>query len=204
MGLAFAADGKLYGTQHGRDQLHEIWPKIFPNPEYDAENPGEELVQINKDDDFGWPYCYFAMDRKKLVDAPEYGGDGIVDKRCSTKKEPILAFPGHWAPMSLMFYTGTAFPERYRHGAFITFHGPWNRAPRPQAGYRVVFQPLVNGAESGQFETFATGFASPNATNSQPDTAAHRPVGIATAPDGSVYVTDDAGGRIYKITYHAH
>jgi len=203
MGLAVAADGKLYGTQHGRDQLHEHWPKVFPSADYQAENPGEELIQINKDDDFGWPYCYYAMDQKKLVDAPEYGGDGTRNTRCATKKEPIVAFPGHWAPMSLAFYTGTMFPERYRHGAFVAFHGSWNRAPQPQAGYRVVFQPLVNGAESGPYETFADGFAGEDAGNIQPDTAKHRPVGIAVGPDGSLFVTDDAGGRVYKITYRA-
>ena len=203
MGLAFAADGKLYGTQHGRDQLHDNWPQIFPSPEYQAENPGEELMQINKDDDFGWPYCYYAMDQKKLVDAPEYGGDGTRNTRCTGKKEPVVAFPGHWAPMSLMFYTGTAFPERYRHGAFIAFHGSWNRAPLPQAGYRIVFQPLVNGVETGPYETFADGFSGSHAENLQPDKAKHRPVGLAMAPDGSLIVTDDAGGRIYRITYHA-
>ncbi|MEO5904975.1 MAG: PQQ-dependent sugar dehydrogenase [Gemmatimonadaceae bacterium] len=201
MGLAVAADGKLFATQHGRDQLGEHWPKLFPSADYQAENPGEELVQVNRGDDFGWPYCYYAMDQKKLVDAPEYGGDGANDSRCTTKKAPIAAFPGHWAPMSLMFYTGTAFPERYRNGAFIAFHGSWNRAPRPQAGYRVVFQPLVNGAESGPYETFADGFAGSHKENSQPDTAIHRPVGLATAPDGSIFVTDDARGRIYRITY---
>ncbi len=203
MGLAVAADGKLFATQHGRDQLGQNWPKIFPSVDYQAENPGEELMQVNKGDDFGWPYCYYAMDQKKLVDAPEYGGDGTKDSRCATKKGAIAAFPGHWAPMSLMFYTGTTFPERYRHGAFIAFHGSWNRAPRPQAGYRVVFQPLVNGAVSGLYETFADGFAGSQKENIQPDTAIHRPVGLATAPDGSIFVTDDAGGRIYRITYRA-
>lgn len=203
MGLTVSADNKLFATQHGRDQLGQNWPKIFPSPDYQAENPGEELVQVNDRDDFGWPYCYYAMDQKKLVDAPEYGGDGANDSRCTKRKPPIVAFPGHWAPMSLMFYTGTKFPERYRHGAFIAFHGSWNRAPRPQAGYRVVFQPLVDGAEGGPYETFADGFAGSDKKNIQPDTAPHRPVGLATAPDGSIFVTDDAGGRIYRITYRA-
>lgn len=202
MGLAFSADGKLYGTQHGRDQLHDNWPASFPSPDYQAENPGEELLQINEGDDFGWPYCYYAMDQRKLVDAPEYGGDGTKTSRCTNRKGPIVAFPGHWAPMSLMFYNGTVFPERYRHGAFIAFHGSWNRAPRPQAGYRIVFQPLVNGAESGPYETFADGFAGPHSQGASPDTPLHRPVGLAMSPDGALFVTDDAGGRIYKITYH--
>ena len=201
MGIAVAPDGKVFATQHGRDQLNQNWPKIFPTTKYSAENPAEELMQVNQGDDFGWPYCYYAIDAKKLVDAPEYGGDGTKSARCSDKKAPAAVFPGHWAPMSLLFYTGTAFPERYRGGAFIAFHGSWNRAPEPQAGYRVVFQPLANGASSGDYETFANGFVADTGLALQPGTAKHRPTGLAQAPDGALIVTDDAGGRIYRITY---
>ena len=64
-----------------------------------------------------------------------------------------------WAPMSLLFYKGTAFPAKYKVGAFIAFHGSWNRTSEPQEDFRVVFQPLANGAASGTYETFADGFA---------------------------------------------
>jgi len=201
MGIAVAGDGRVYATQHGRDQLWQNWHKIFPDSVYSAENPAEELQQVNQGDDFGWPYCYYAVDQKKRVDAPEYGGDGKKTDRCASKKGPVAVFPGHWAPMSLLFYSGTAFPERYRNGAFIAFHGSWNRAPLPQAGYRVVFQPLANGASSGDFETFADGFAQQTGIQLQPGTAKHRPTGLAQGPDGSLFVTDDLGGRVYKITY---
>ena len=201
MGIAIAGDSKVYATQHGRDQFLQNWPKIFPTPEYSAENPAEELLQVNQGDDFGWPYCYYAVDQKKLVDAPEYGGDGKKTDRCASKKAPVAVFPGHWAPMSLLFYSGTAFPEKYRSGAFIAFHGSWNRAPKPQAGYRVVFQPLANGAASGDFETFANAFVADTGLALQPGTAKHRPTGLAQTPDGALIVTDDAGGRIYRITY---
>jgi len=201
MGIAFGPDGKLYATQHGRDQLNANWPKIFPTTTYSAENPAEELMQVNQGDDFGWPYCYYAVEPKKLVDAPEYGGDGQKSARCSSKKAPVAAFPGHWAPMSLLFYSGSAFPARYKDGAFIAFHGSWNRAPEPQAGYRVVFQPLTNGAVNGNYETFADGFASIPPAQVQPGTAKHRPTGLATGPDGALYVTDDLGGRVYRITH---
>jgi glucose/arabinose dehydrogenase len=203
MGIAYASDGKAYATQHGRDQLHDNWPKIFPTTKYQAENPAEELMQINQGDVFGWPYCYYAVDQKKLVDAPEYGGDGTKSARCGDKKSPVAVFPGHWAPMDLLFYSGSSFPARYKDGAFITFHGSWNRAPEPQAGYRVVFQPLTNGATSGEFETFADGFAAVAPAQLQPGTAKHRPTGIAQGADGALYVTDDLGGRIYRITYGA-
>jgi glucose/arabinose dehydrogenase len=201
MGLAFGPDGKLYGTQHGRDQLHDNWPKLFPTTQYQAENPGEEFIQVNQGDDFGWPYCYYAVDQKKLVDAPEYGGDGKKSTRCDSKKGAVAVYPGHWAPMSLLFYSGSTFPAKYNGGAFIAFHGSWNRAPDPQAGYRVVYQPMTNGAASGAYETFADGFAQVPPAQLQPGTAKHRPTGLAQGPDGSLIVTDDMGGRIYRITY---
>jgi glucose/arabinose dehydrogenase len=201
MGIALGPDGKLYSTQHGRDQLYANWQKIFPTTVYSANNPAEELMQVNQGDDFGWPYCYYSNEVKKLVDAPEYGGDGKKTDRCASKKEPVAAFPGHWAPMSLLFYSGNALPARYKNGAFIAFHGSWNRAPDPQAGYRVVFQPLTNGATSGEYETFAGGFAQLPDSLLQPGTAKHRPTGLAQGPDGSLYITDDMGGRIYRVTY---
>ena len=201
MGIAFGPDGKLYATQHGRDQLHDNWPKLFPTTTYQAENPAEELMQVNQGDDFGWPYCYFAVESKKLLDAPEYGGDGAKSTRCSDRKAPVAVFPGHWAPMSLMFYAGSNFPAKYKDGAFIAFHGSWNRAPEPQAGYRVVFQPLANGASSATYETFADGFSGVPPAQVQPGTAKHRPTGLATGPDGALYVTDDLGGRVYRITH---
>ncbi|HUQ83395.1 MAG TPA: PQQ-dependent sugar dehydrogenase [Gemmatimonadaceae bacterium] len=193
-------DGALFVTQHGRDQLHDNWPKVFPTTQYQAENPGEELLQVAQGDDFGWPYCYYAMDEKKLVTAPEYGGDGKKTDRCDSKKGPVAVFPGHWAPMGVLFYTGDRLPSRYRDGVFITFHGSWNRAPDPQAGYRVVFQPMTNGQASGEYETFADGFAGLPPGEIQPDRAKHRPVGLAQGPDGALYITDDAGGRIYRLT----
>ena len=203
MGIDVASDGKLYATQHGRDQLHDNWPKLFPTTTYQAENPAEQLMQVNEKDDFGWPYCYYSADEKKLVDAPEYGGDGKKSARCDSRKAPAATFPGHWAPMSLLFYKGSAFPAKYKDGAFIAFHGSWNRAPETQAGYRVVFQPMSNGAASGAYETFADGFAGLSGPALQPGTAKHRPTGLAAGPDGALYITDDAGGRIYRVTHGA-
>jgi glucose/arabinose dehydrogenase len=203
MGIAYGPGGLLYATQHGRDQLHDSWPKTFPSYTYQAENPAEELMQVNAGDDFGWPYCYYSVEEKKLVDAPEYGGDGKRGDRCTGKKGPVAIFPGHWAPMSLTFAgSGTgSFPEHYRSGAFIAFHGSWNRAPEAQAGYRVVFQPMSGGSAGGDFETFADGFTGLPEGQAQPDRAKHRPTGLAFAPDGALFITDDAGGRVYRVTY---
>jgi len=193
-------DGKLWTTQHGRDQLGGS-----PNGDwsfddrYNSENPAEELLQVNQGDDFGWPYCYYSNELHKLVLAPEYGGDGKKVEQCAQKKEPVAAFPGHWAPNALMFYTGSAFPARYKNGAFIAFHGSWNRTGQPQAGFNVVFQPIANGKAAGPYEIFADGFA-PNVTSGRGG-GGHRPTGLAQGLDGSLYVSDDAGGRIYRIVY---
>ena len=190
-------DGKLWTTQHGRDQLGGEQGSWSFSPKYNAENPAEELMQVNQGDDFGWPYCYYSVEEKHLVLAPEYGGDGKKTERCAQKKEPVATFPGHWAPNALFFYSGSAFPAKYKSGAFIAFHGSWNRTGESQAGFNVVFQPLSGGKSAGAYEIFADGFS----PNSGGTTGNHRPTGLAMGTDGSLYVSDDAGGRIYKIVY---
>ena len=174
VGLTIGPDGKLWGVQHGRDALFQNWPNLF-DAKYGAENPAEELIQVNNGDDLGWPYCYYSNVEKKLVDAPEYGGDGKKTDRCADKKGPVAAYPGHWAPNGVMFYTGSMFPAKYKDGAFIAFHGSWNRAPEPQDGFRVVFQPMKDGKTAGDYETFADKF-SPNSGGAGPN---RRPTGVA-------------------------
>ena len=191
-------DNQLYVMQHGRDQLAG-WPKLFTN-EQNAEIPAEELFRVTRGDDFGWPYCYFDPLQKKKVLAPEYGGDGQQVGRCASMKGNVAYFPGHWAPNGLLFYTGTAFPARYREGAFVAFHGSWNRAPLPQGGFKVVFQPMRNGRASGEYEVFADGFApNLNVARGQQSTGNRRPSGLAQGPDGALYITDAVGGRIWKV-----
>jgi glucose/arabinose dehydrogenase len=101
-----------------------------------------------------------------------------------------------------VFYNGTRLPAKYNGGAFISFHGSWNRAPEPQDGYRLVFQPMRGGVTNGAYEVFADGFAGVPPAQLQPGTAKHRPTGLAFSPDGALYVTDDMGGRVYRITYN--
>jgi glucose/arabinose dehydrogenase/mono/diheme cytochrome c family protein len=197
-GFAFDAAGRLFATQHGRDQLFENWPKLYTQ-EQGANLPAEELVQMSQGDDFGWPACYFDDAQNKLVLAPEYGGDGgRTIGSCAQKKAPLAAFPAHWAPNDLAIYQGNAFPNAYQGGAFIAFHGSWNRAPSPQGGYNIVFQPLNDGKASGKYVVFADGFAG---AHKDPGQAAHRPSGLAVGPDGALYISDDIRGRIWRVTY---
>ena len=189
---------QLFVMMHGRDQLHDLFPALYTTQQ-NALLPAECLYAIKKGDNAGWPYIYYDQIQHKKILAPEYGGDG---KKTGGENaiDPAAAFPGHLAPDGLLFYTGKMFPEKYRNGAFIAFHGSWNRAPEPQAGYFVVFQPFKNGKPDGKWEVFADGFAgTPQQVAS--GRADHRPCGLAQGADGALYVTDDAKGTIYKITY---
>jgi glucose/arabinose dehydrogenase/cytochrome c551/c552 len=199
-GYAFDSSGRLYVTQHGRDQLPQLWPKLYPDVKHATELPAEEVVQVIKGADYGWPECYYDQFQKKLVLAPEYGGDGgKAVGVCAHRTGPVAAFPGHWGPMDMVIYKAHAFPAPYRGGMFIAFHGSWNRAPEPQEGYDVVYQPMADGHTSGPYVIFARGFAG---AHKDPGGADHRPSGLAVGPDGALYIADDQKGRIWKVTYH--
>jgi glucose/arabinose dehydrogenase len=193
--LAVGTDGALYATQHGRDQLAQNWPKLY-DWKQSANLPAEVLLRVEQGADFGWPYCYHDPEQRRLVLAPEYGGNGKEVGRCAGKRGPLAVFPAHWAPNGVAFYTDSALPEPYRNGAFIAFHGSWNRSPEPQGGYKVIFQPLSDGKPAGDFEVFADGFAG---KEMEPASAEHRPSGVAVGPDGSLIVTDDQKGRIWRL-----
>jgi len=196
-GFAIDSSGRIFVTQHGRDQLHANWPEFY-KPEQEATLPSETLLLLKAKGDYGWPECYDDPFVKKLVLSPEYGGDGKTVGVCASKIPAIAELPAHWAPNAMVRYDQKKFPEHYRGGVFIAFHGSWDRAPYAQGGYNVVFQALDGDHASGQCEIFADGFA--GAVES-PAQAEHRPTGLAVGPDGALYVSDDVRGRIYRIDY---
>ncbi|MEO8416724.1 MAG: PQQ-dependent sugar dehydrogenase, partial [Ginsengibacter sp.] len=148
---------KLFVMQHGRDQLNTIFPALY-SAKQNAQLPAECMYALTNGANAGWPYIYYDPFKKEKILMPEYGGDGkkTLD---SNFIDPVAAYPAHMAPNDLLFYTGELFPSKYKNGAFIAFHGSWNRSPEPQAGYFVVFQPFKNGMPDGDWEVFADGFS---------------------------------------------
>ena len=189
----------LYALQHGRDDLYRSWPQYFSRWQ-SAVLPAEEFFRVTEGFDGGWPYYYYDwMQGKKLLN-PEYGGDGRKEGKGPSLARPLVGFPGHYAPNDLLFYDGTLFPERYRQGAFIAFHGSTIRMPYSQAGYIVAFVPLKDGKPSGDWEVFADGFAGIDPIPNTGDAAA-RPMGLAQGADGALYVTESVNGKVWRVTY---
>ncbi len=198
--VALAWDSRthaLYTAMMGRDQLHGNWPDLYSVAQ-NAELPGEEFFRVVEGGNYGWPYCYFDSRIERLVLAPEYGGNGRKAGYCTKYLEPLFAFPAHWSPEAMVFYHRREFPRRYRGGAFVAFHGSWNRAPLPQRGFVVAFVPWKQDRPGSDWRVFASGFAGRNPVMS-PGAARFRPVGLAVGSAGGLYVADSQRGWIWRI-----
>jgi glucose/arabinose dehydrogenase len=185
---------ELYAVVHGRDQLRELWPALY-TAEEGSEKPSEEFVHVREDTDFGWPYCYHDPEDDRKLLAPEYGGDGETVGRCADKDTPEIGLPAHWAPNAIAFSTDD-FHADYREGAFVAFHGSWNRTP-VQEGYNVVWIPFDGDDPTGDWEVFADGFA--GGQIGSPNDADNRPTGVAAGPEGALFVSESLRGKIWKI-----
>ena len=195
--VAFAY-GAPYTVMNNRDQIDMLYPEHYTAAD-NNDGPAEVMYRADQGLDFGWPYCYFDYRQQKMFLSPEYGGDGKENARCAKFSPPVASFPAHWAPVDLMFYEAKQFPAHYQGGAFIAFHGSWNRSDQQRPG-AVVFQPFAGGKPSGKFEIFADGFSGPGPVKSQADYTG-RPDGVATAPDGSLYIADSQKGKIWRVFY---
>ena len=184
-------------TQHGRDQLHANWPDLY-KPEEEATLPAEQFVMLKKGGDYGWPECYFDAFQKKLVLAPEYGGDGGRKSACARRRprRSQLSLPTG-DPNSMVHYD-----KKNSRSAIATACSSRFMAPGiARHTYRAATTslPAAQGrTRHGQCEIFADGFAG---ADKSPQGAAHRPSGLAVSPDGALYISDDMAGRIYKIVY---
>ena len=198
-GFAIDAAGHIFVTQHGRDQLHANWPDLY-KPEEEATQPAEELLLLRAGRRLRLAgvllRCHSAQigSRSRVWRRRRQEGRAVCDQeRARSPRFRPIGHPTRWRCT-----TSSNSPRTTVNGVFIAFHGSWDRAPYPQGGYNVVFQALAGDHASGQCEIFADGFA--GAVKS-PGQAAHRPSGVAVGPDGSLYVSDDVRGRIYRIVY---
>jgi glucose/arabinose dehydrogenase len=165
-----------------------LWTAVNERDELGDDVPPDYLTSVQEGGFYGWPYSYFGQNVdpqvKKEDQRPDLVAKAIV---------PEVALGSHTASLGLVFYEATAFPSTYKNGAFVAQHGSWNRSHF--SGYKVVFVPFSNGKPSGKPQDFMTGFIA------NEDEVYGRPVGLAILKDGSLLVTDDGGGRIWKISY---
>ncbi|MES3019266.1 MAG: c-type cytochrome [Bacteroidota bacterium] len=195
------ADDKLYAVMNGIDNFHTIYPDLF-TPWQAAVLPSEPLLRVTEGSDFGWPYAYYDHMLKKNVLQPGYGGNSkATDGRAAKFTQPVMGFPGHWAPMDVLFYKGNQFPARYKQGAFVALHGSTDRSPYPQAGYIVCFVPFNKDGSAQPWEVFADGFTVVDTVVNTSD-AKYRPMGLAEGPDGSLYLSDSNKGKIWRVMYN--
>ncbi len=193
------ADDNLYAVMNGIDNFHTIYPDTYTAWQA-AVLPSEPLLRVTEGSDFGWPYAYYDHMQKKNILQPGYGGDGQKIGRAASFDTPVMGFPGHWAPMDVMFYKGNQFPDRYKQGAFVALHGSTDRSPYPQAGYIVCFVPFNKDGSAAEWEVFADGFTVVDTVVNTND-AVYRPMGLSEGPDGSLYISESNKGKIWRIMY---
>jgi glucose/arabinose dehydrogenase len=172
VGIAFRpGTPELWATVNGRDWLGD-------------DRPGEYITHVEQGGFYGWPYCHWTTGGP--VPDPDLGGGA----RCNGARRPDLLYQAHTAPLGLAFYTGSQFPAEYRGDLFVALHGSWNRTV--PVGYKVLRVRL--GGPAPTAEDFATGWFVDGRYWG-------RPVDLAVAPDGALFLSDDALGAVYRIVY---
>jgi glucose/arabinose dehydrogenase len=144
------------------------------------------ITRVRRGGFYGWPWYYLGAheDPRHAGEHPELASTVIV---------PDVLLQAHSASLQMTFYDAEAFPPKYRHGAFASLHGSWNRGKR--TGPKVIALPLHDGVPTGEYEDFMTGFV----VNDEAVWA--RPVGVAVARDGSLFVSEDANGTVWRIAF---
>jgi glucose/arabinose dehydrogenase len=165
----------------------EVWTSVNERDELGDDLPPDYFTSLKDGGFYGWPYSYIGdnVDTRVKQEHPELVARAII---------PDVLLGAHVAPIQFAFYTGKQFPESYRGGAFVAEHGSWNRATR--AGYQIAFVAFKDGKPSADPVPFMTGLV-PDPSKSD---VYGRPAGVAVAPDGSLLVSDDGAGVIYRIS----
>lgn len=169
--------GALWGMDHGSDWRGD-------------DLPPEELNEIKSGSAYGWPYCFGARSVDPIIQDPPGQTKAAF---CATTTPATLLNQAHQAPIGMVFYEGATFPTGYRDGAFVAFHGSWNRIPA--TGYSIGFVSFVAGVPQS-IETFLDGFLINNGS-----ATFGRPAGINVASDGALLFTDDTNGIVYRVQY---
>lgn len=165
----------------------ELWTAVNERDDLGDELVPDYITSVKPGGFYGWPYSYFGQ-----IEDPRLKGQGkdLVAKAII----PDVAVGNHTASLGITFYNKTAFPERYRNGAFVGQHGSWNRSVL--SGYKVLFVPFKNGKPSGPPENFLTGFIA----DDKKAQVYGRPVDVTIMNDGSLLVNDDSGNTIWRVT----
>lgn len=171
--------GQLWGMDHGSDWRGD-------------DQPPEELNRIDVGGNYGWPFCFADRLVDRFIPTPPQGT--TREAYCATTRGPVLTYQAHSAPIGMTFYTAGQFPAEYRNDAFVAMRGSWNR--RQPTGYKIVRIQFNDGGQPVAISDFLTGFLIENGQ-------AHfgRLAGVTVAPDGSLLVSEDTNGVIYRITY---
>ncbi|HME80979.1 MAG TPA: PQQ-dependent sugar dehydrogenase [Candidatus Eremiobacteraceae bacterium] len=177
-GLAFDQSGQLWMVVNQRDDL----------PPNHTDLPVDEFDKVVAGGNYGWPQCY-----PDLTGARQINPDlATPAPNCNGQLPTTQPLQAHSAPLGIVFYYGSMFPATYKGGAFVAFHGSWDRSP--PTGYKVVFVPFAGGVPGAPMD-FVSGWLTPG------NSVTGRPVGLAVGPDGSLYISDDSNGYIYRVTY---
>jgi glucose/arabinose dehydrogenase len=162
----------------------EIWATNNDRDRLGDDLPPDRVNLVREGGWYGWPECYLPG-----TPNPEYEGRTA---RCADAIGPVVTFPAHSAPLGLAFYTGTQFPKEYHGDLFVALHGSWDRSF--PTGYKVVRVPMRDGQPAGEPEDFVTGWQIGRRWWG-------RPTDVLVGPDGSLLISDDAGGKIYRVWY---
>jgi glucose/arabinose dehydrogenase len=164
----------------------ELWTSVNERDELGDDLAPDYVTRVRDGGFYGWPWFYIGDHQDPRHDGkhPELRGKVLV---------PDVLVQAHSASLGMTFYTGEQFPAQYRKSAFAAEHGSWNRARR--TGYKVILVPLQNGVPSGEYVDFMTGFVTPEGD------VWGRPVAVATGREGALYVTDDGGSCVWRVTY---